>query len=59
MSFKRKNDFTQFNTMTDFPLQKQLTSARVSFPPAFKNMTLLFDITRFLALAIIIIGEVY
>ena len=38
--------------LTDVILQWQWTSASMHFPHAFKTVTLLFDITRFIALAI-------
>ena len=51
-SFKRQNDVTPSNAMTDVILQWKFTSASMRFPPAFKTVTL-FDFTCFfLALAI-------
>ena len=42
--------------MTDVILQRQLTSASVCFPPAFKTVTLVFHITQFFSVGYI--GEV-
>ena len=47
MSFEHENDATPSNAMSDVILQLQLTSAST-----FKTVTLWFDITCFLALAI-------
>ena len=52
MSFKRKNHVTPSNAMTGVILQLQLMSASACIPGAFKTVTLLFNITHFLALAI-------
>ena len=47
------NVFQASNAMTDIILQWQLTSAFPCFPSAFKIVTLLFDITCYLALTIL------
>ena len=54
-SFKRQNNVTPSNAMTDVILQWKFTSASMRFPPAFKNVTL-FDITCFFSIGYI--GEV-
>ena len=51
-SFKRQNIVTPSIAMTDVILQLQLMSASARFPRAFKTVTLLFYITRLLAVVI-------
>ena len=52
MSFKHQNNVTLSNGMTDVILKWQLMSTSMHFPHAFKTVTLLFQITRFLSIVI-------
>ena len=51
-SFKRQNDVTPSNAITDIILQWQMTSASACFPHTFKTVTSLFHEHDFLAMAI-------